>query len=115
MKTNYCLLIFFLIFLVSCKEKFEKSKWLFKSDMEYPYRNKIVDDLVENQKLKGLTYSKIIELLGTTNGESEPGKLTYDIETDYGMDIDPVYNKYLEINFTKDSIVKSFKIVEWKK
>lgn len=109
-------LLFLIILLAACDQKFEKSGWVCKDDMEYPKRRRMVNDLVENYKMKGMTYSQIINLLGDgEKGQNEENKLFYDIIVNYGIDIDPVYMKYLEINFTKDSIVNSFKIVEWKK
>ena len=115
MKRISCVL-FLLLLLTSCDQKFEKSGWVYKDDMEYPKRRRMVNDLVENYKLKGMTYSQITNLLGNgENGQSEKNKLFYDIIVNYGFDIDPVYIKYLERGFTKDSIVNSFKIVEWKK
>lgn len=41
--------------------------------------------------------------------------LTYNIVLNYGDDIDPVYSKNLDIFFSKDSIITSYKITEWKK
>ncbi len=41
--------------------------------------------------------------------------MSYNIETEYGSDIDPTYKKDLQIKLTKDSLVESYKIVEWKK
>ncbi len=39
----------------------------------------------------------------------------YDIDIDYGSDIDPVYSKTLTFQFDKDSIVKTFEVKEWNK
>ena len=35
--------------------------------------------------------------------------MSYNIETEFGWDIDPVYIKDLRIKLSKDSIVKSFR------
>lgn len=39
----------------------------------------------------------------------------YDIEVDYGFDIDPIYTKVLILQFSKDSIVQTFEVKEYKK
>ena len=39
----------------------------------------------------------------------------YDIITDYGHDIDPVYTKELIFRFDNDSLVIDYKIREWEK
>jgi len=56
MKRRYLLLLFFLC-CVACKntgqdkkqEKFDKTKWAVKKDMDYPYRDKMLKDLVYNK------------------------------------------------------------------
>lgn len=104
------------IFLVSCNQqiKFNQAQWQTKDDMEYPYRKKMLNDLTTNHKLSGLKYSEIIDLLGQPQ-ISDSTTLGYQIIVDYGHDIDPVYTKYLELTFSKDSIITAFKVKEWKK
>lgn len=112
------ILLIALIGLFSCKDfgqiKFDKSKWTAKDDMEFTYRNKMLKDLTTNYKLVGLNHSEIINLLGEPN-YSDSISLAYQIIEDYGSDIDPVYTKNLDFEFDKDSIITTFKIVEWKK
>jgi hypothetical protein len=102
----------------SCKMqvKFDKDKWSEKNDVDFPspYRKKMLNDLVTNYKLVGLSYTEIINLLGSPNFK-DSSSLGYTIIVDYGHDIDPVYSKTLDFTFGKDSIIKSFKINEWKK
>jgi len=113
-----CLFLIALIGLFSCKDfkqiKFDKSKWRTRDDMEFPYRNKMLKDLTTNYKLVGLKHSEIIELLGDPNF-SDSSSFAYQVIEDYGSDIDPVYTKNLDFEFSKDSIITAFKIEEWKK
>ena len=108
-----------LVFLLSsCNNeiKFDKVKWDDQPDLAFtpPYRKKMLKDLTANYKLVGLKYSEIISLLGAPNFHDSLS-FGYDIIIDYSSDIDPVYTKTLDFTFSKDSIITSFKINEWKK
>ena len=110
----------FFIFLTSCSnnEKFDKVKWQEQGDLRmYTHRKSMLNDLIKNYKLIGLSYKQLINLIGEPENYSdkEKDKVYYEIETDYGTDIDPIYTKSLQIKLTKDSIVESFTIKEWKK
>ncbi len=104
--------------LFSCKNdiKFEKTSWNQKDDLNYPNREKMLEDLTKNHKLKGMSYSKLIDLLGLPENYSDEefNTVTYNLVTEYGSDIDPVYIKNLEIKLAKDSIVENYKTVEIK-
>lgn len=75
---------------------------------------KKLGDLLSNYKLVGMKYSDLIKLLGNPdNGDSV--SISYQIELDYGFDIDPVYSKKLYFFFANDSVVTSYEMKEWKK
>jgi hypothetical protein len=106
--------------LTSCKNNlsFDKAGWIFQGDLgSYPNRDKMLDDLTKNQKLKGLTYRQLIDKIGepekNISGE-ENHTISYDIVTDYGHDIDPEYIKTLVFRFDNDSIITDFTINEIK-
>jgi hypothetical protein len=118
MKTIIHFLLF--IFLTSCSnnEKFDKAKWKEQGDLRiYTYRKSMLNDLTKNYKLKGLSYRQLIDLIGEPEkySDKENDIVYYEIETDYSFDIDPVYTKTLQLKLTKDSIVDSYNIKEWKK
>lgn len=108
--------------LVSCvnpssddQVKFEKKAWMTKRDIgPCECRLEMIDDLTQNYKLTGLNRIELIELLGPPDLEYNT-RVSYDLVVDYGSDIDPVYVKTLVFDLNSQSIVKSFKIVEWKK
>ena len=77
----------------------------------------MLEDLLTNYKLKGLSYRELIDLIGEPikNWNGENGEIFYPITTDYGYDIDPLYTKTLTFKLNTDSIVTEFKVVEWKK
>ena len=108
-----------LVFLFSScsnEEKFNKEKWNERTDPAFPppYRKTMLKDLTTNHKLVGLKYSQLIELLGEPNFNNT-NSLAYKVIEDYGHDIDPVYTKNLDFTFSKDSVITSFKVDEWKK
>ena len=82
--------------------------------MEFPYRKKMVNDLVSNYKLEGLTYKELVDLLDSPQG-SDGNSIWYYVDEDYGNDIDPVYSKSLIFYLDKDSIITGFKIKEYRK
>lgn len=104
-----------ILFLFSCNNnKFDKIKWSTKNDMSYPFRNSMLKDLTTHHKLVGLKYDQLVNLLGRPNFKDDTS-FAYIVVEDYGSDIDPVYTKILDFTLSKDSVVKSFKVDEWKK
>jgi hypothetical protein len=122
MRNNYPIIIFVFIFILfSCKgrhnqEKFDTAKWTEQEDPLFPpkQRQLMLDDLITNHKLEGLTYQQLIGILGIPDNKDDTS-LSYKIIVDYSKDIDPVYTKDLDFSFSKDSLIKSFRILEWKK
>ncbi|MBD1393082.1 hypothetical protein [Mucilaginibacter glaciei] len=111
---NKYYLMILLFALSSCQQKFDKNLWSERNDLGmYPNRKSMLDDVVKNHKIKGQSYKQIIELLGKSTG-LEDNKLYYNIITDYGWDIDPIYAKDLIITFNRDSIATGFNVKEWK-
>lgn len=111
--------ILFIVTLSPCqtKQKFDKAKWAEVADlMTFPNRKYMIDDLVQNYRLKGMTYQKLIELLDKPQKKLDSTfRVYYDIDVDYGTDIDPVYTKILSIEFDKDTVVRHFEVQEWRK
>lgn len=118
MKFIIIALLFFSIASCNSNKKFDKVKWQEQGDLKiYTYRKSMLKDLTKNYKLTGLSYRQLINLIGEPEKYSDKEKdmVYYEIETDYGNDIDPVYTKTLQLKLTKDSTVESFIIKEWKK
>ena len=113
MKNFVILFVVLLLGLNSCTKEipFEKEKWLIKEDFEYPYREKMITDLLDKHNLKGFSYQQIVDLLGEPD-KTMPSTVTYPIRQDYGTDIDPIYSKYLEFRLDQDSVVIDFKLKE---
>lgn len=112
-------LIISLLSILSCKQdqKFDKAAWSEKGDLGiFPNRNKMLNDLMKNHQLKGLTHKQLVELLGEPEeySDTEPNTAYYNVVTDYGRDIDPVCTKNLKIKLNGDSIVTDVNIYEIK-
>lgn len=95
--------------------KFDKEKWRDGDAGIYPYRDAMLNDLLSHP-VKGMTYKELTELVGEPNrSDANVDSPYYDIITDYGSDIDPVYCKTLTIYLNKDSVITGYRVDEWKK
>jgi hypothetical protein len=110
-------LILFSLFSCSSDIAFDEEKWKYESDGVYIYRDKMIDDLMENKRLDGLTYDSLVNLLGPSDNyvDLKKNELGYTVIEDYGWDIDPVYVKQLRIKFSPDSVVTDYEIWERKR
>ena len=97
--------------------KFNKKQWTIMGDIEYPYRDIMLKDLVKNHKLFGITYKQLIDSLESLNDyDNRDDTVRYDIvvEWGWGFSATPVGGKILNLNLSSDSVVTSYKIFEWK-
>jgi len=122
-KTPLVLLITaaFAVIIIGCKPhsreiKFNRAQWD-DGDIEiYPYRDAMLNDLLTTYHLKGMNYKQLTKLLGEPQRWEDDNidSPYYNIITDYGDDIDPVYTKTLIIYLNKDSIITNYKVQEQK-
>ena len=70
----------------------------------------MVKDIMENHLYVGMKYADVINLLGDSTVKMDKNHtISYEVYFDNNTEL----NKFLSIQFTKDSLVKSFKKVEW--
>ena len=113
------LLVIFLLCFVGCKskniqqnEKFDRIKWATKQDREYPYRDKMLTDLMTNYELHGIKIDSVPKLLGPPN-RTDNGHPFYLVVQKYFPNTSfPLHTKTLVIKLTKDSTVEWRKIHE---
>ena len=119
MKISLYIILCLLIALVTaCSPDmvFNREKWAKQVDGYYIYRDRMVNDLLESQKLDGLPYDSLLSLLGKPEpyGHLKENETTYILVKDFGINIDPVYVKLLKIKLPADSTVSTYEIVETK-
>lgn len=111
-QTLICLL--FSIVITGCNtKKFDRQQWSYGDGLDYPLRDGIVNDLVKNHKLKGLTYRQVIDSLGAPQ-KRDTLLLSYQI-IDNSFDYirkQPIHKKNLILYFSKDSVVTKFEIYD---
>jgi hypothetical protein len=93
------------------QEKFDKIKWGTKNGREYPYRDKMLKDLIANGNLKGLKKDEVLDLLGQPD-RTDNGHLFYTVDQEVFANIMPLHTKSLVIKLNKDSTVEWRKIHE---
>ena len=88
------------------KETFDKTKWAIKVDADYPYRDKMLTNLM-TYELHGIKQDSILKLLGTPDNV-DTDYIFYNIAQER-MSGFTLHTKTLVIKFKKDSTL------EWRK
>jgi hypothetical protein len=95
--------------------KFDKDKWKEKDDFVYIYRERMINDLIENHLNSRMTKNDVIDILGRSNyTQVKPLELVYEVYEDYGWDIDPIETHNLAITFNGDSTLEKAYLEIWK-
>ena len=116
--TRAIYMLVFALFCFACKhkehlkqEKFDKVKWAILEGGEYPYRNAMLQDLIDHYALHGLKKDSVINLLGPPT-HMENSHLYYLVDQQLIAKSFPLHTKTLVIKLTKDSTVEWRKIHE---
>ena len=88
-------------------QKFNAAKWRVKEGEDYPFREKMLKNLVDSVPLKGIKYAQLIQLLGPPD-RVDSSYLFYRV-FQKRIDLFPISTKTLVIKLTQDSPV------EWRK
>ncbi len=106
----------FTLISASCQQSFNRTAWDDCDSGMCNQRKYMLDDLLNHHQLKGMTRKQLVKLLGDQNyTPTSPYEMTYNIITDYGWDIDPVYIKNLTFYLNKNSVVTAYKVEEWRR
>lgn len=90
---------------------FDDTKWRIKVGPDYPFRNNMVEDLMNNQGLRNLRSDEIVELLGEPD-RTDNGHLFYRINQTRVAGLWPLHTKTMVIQLAEDSTVNWIKIHE---
>ena len=90
--------------------KFEKTKWKMRVDNQYPYRNRMLKDLIASKILKGIKKEEVLELLGVPT-RTDTNYLFYRV-AQKRLGFFPLHTKSLVIQLSGDTLVKTVRIHE---
>lgn len=104
-------LTIFLFSSCNMNNEFDSNKWKQKGVDWWTtdVREKMVDNLIESNILKGMNEEQVINLLGQPE-YSKSNKFEYLIREKYGYDIDPEYISNLIIEFDINGKVSDYRI-----
>jgi len=108
----FCLLTI-AVFTGCAHNKFTRANWDYGDGLDFPLRNEILDDLLQNHHIKGLNYRQVIDSLGSPQ-RRDSLKFTYQIldnSYEFGRKA-PVHKKSLIVYFSKDSIAVRAEVYE---
>ncbi len=108
---SVCLLASALISGCHQTQKFDREKWNSGDGLDYPMRDDIVDDLVQNHKLKGLKYWGVIHLLKYPQSRDSVS-FSYQIISTYTNTFKHNHVKNLVLYMGKDSIINRVEIYD---
>jgi len=92
--------------------KFDKAKWKMKDGKDFPYRNKMLNDIVYNDTVRSLNKDEILDLLGEpTYYRSNENFLYYTI-TQKRLFSWPLHTRSMVIKFSDHNSIEWIKIHE---
>ncbi|MDB5200926.1 MAG: hypothetical protein JWQ27_335 [Ferruginibacter sp.] len=92
------------------QEKFDQAKWNEREADDYPYRDKMLTDLLGSKRLKGMQRDTVLAILGEPT-RSDSGYLFYRVSQEKLGPL-TLHAKTLVIKFAGDSLVEWTKIHE---
>lgn len=93
--------------------KFDSKKWKENPDVYYyPYRESMIDDIIESKIFIGQKFKVVKDSLG--QADIYEGQLWYEVTVDFGFDIDPISGKHLILTIGNDSTITNVEVREWK-
>jgi len=126
MPAKLILPLLFVLFITSCSDskedqldnesevkkeiEFDATKWKVNRGDDYPYRDAMLKDLMNNDSIRQLKRNQLLELLGEPS-RMDSNYFFYRIEQTK-MNFIPLHTKTLVILFSEDSTIKWMKIHE---
>ena len=116
MKNYYTFFLIIFLTFISCQKEvideiyFEASKWQVKIDKDYPFRNRMLSNLIESDTLKKSEKNSIIKLLGEPERVNE--NHWYYLVSQERLGFWPLHSSFLVIKFSDNNKVDWVKIHE---
>ena len=87
---------------------FDKTKWQIKEGRKYPFRDKMVNDVVYNDTIRSLQKPQILDMLGEPDRSNE--NYIYYLIKQERLLFWPLHSKFMVIKFNDDSSVEWIRI-----
>lgn len=91
---------------------FDKAKWKMKLGKDYPYRDKMLNDIVYNDSVRSLNKDEILKLFGETSYYRTNENYLYYIISQKRLFSWPLHTKAMVIKFVDDNTIDWIKIYE---
>ena len=91
---------------------FEKAKWRTKDGADYPYRDKMLNDIVYNDTIRALNKDEILDLLGEPSYYRNNKNFLYYTITEKRLGPWTLHTKTMVIKLSEDSTIDWIKIHE---
>lgn len=91
---------------------FDKTKWQLKDGKDYPYREKMLNDILYNDTIRGVNKNEILALLGQPSWERENKQYLYYMIKQKRLLSWPLHTRTMVIKLTKDNTIEWIKIHE---
>lgn len=87
---------------------FDKTKWETKEGRKYPYRDKMLNDVVYNDTIRTLHKPQILNLLGVPDRSNE--NYIYYLVKQERLLFWPLHSKFMVVKFKDDSTIEWIRI-----
>jgi hypothetical protein len=91
---------------------FDKAKWKIKEGKNYPYRDKMLNDIVYNDTLRSLTKDKILDLFGEPTYYRTDKNFLHYLITKKSIGPWTLHTKTMVIKFADNKSIEWIKIHE---
>ena len=92
--------------------KFDKAKWRLKEGRHYPYREKMLNDVVYNDTIRNLSRNEILDLLGEPSYYRDDTTYLYYVVRQKRLGPWPLHTKAMVVKTTGTNSVEWIKIYE---
>ena len=91
---------------------FDNAKWKMKDGVNYPYRDKMLNDIVYNDTVRGLNKDQIIDLLGEPSYYRSNKNFLYYTITEKHLALMTLHSKTMVIKLSEGNTIDWIKIHE---